>query len=366
MRRRRQSTPPWETDSKGISSDSSALETLDSALAKGASQRGREGYVPYYGEGDITALVLKNSETSPRTLRSQKKKSSQTLLSSSFDAELGLGGYDEEPLGAFPLLEVESASRPRTRGLASPQSAGGSRQRTPSPGSARSRSRNGLPPSSPPIQRNASRPSSTQGSIAGGIAVRTPSAPFKVLVPIASRNDEEDFVSRVASNRRQEKERQGAEEGDKLSRHPRVNDIWDVSDDSSDEEAASGLGSRNKGKNSSSSNRHSIVHRDSVRRGSPPSSSGSGYVSKDAEELAVDHLSRRKMCHDNVFAHKTAASSNTMKVFTSRSPPFSENEKQEESSATLLASSASPDRSKRTNTLANVVSPLSLLVSVSL
>jgi hypothetical protein len=328
MRRRRQSTPPCEADQKSNSADSSALATLDSALINETTRRGREGYVPYYGEGDITALVMNNSETSPRTQRPQKKKSTKsTLLSTSFDAELGLGGYDEEPFGSSPFLKAtaDQDERPRTRGLSS----GGNRQRTPSPGSARSR--NGLPPSSPPIQRNASRPSSSQGGgIVGGIAARTPSAPFKVLVPLSSRNDEEDFVSRVASNPRVGGPQENARQDDKL-RQPRIhNDIWDVSDDSSDDEICSA------GKRSNTS----IVHRDSVRRGGTSSS----HLSRDVdEELAVDHLSRRKMCDENVFVHKTAASSNAMKIFTSQSPA-----KQE-----LCA----PDRNKRTNTLANVVSP---------
>lgn len=329
MRRRRQTTPPCETDQSGNSTESSALATLDSALVNGTTRRTRESYIPYYGEGDITALVLNNSETSPRTQRPQKKVSTKsTLLSTSFDAELGLIGYEEEPFSSSPFLKAtadqdESAQRLRTRG----QSPSGTRQRTPSPSSARSR--NGLPPSSPPIQRNASRPSSSQGgSIAGGIAARTPSAPFKVLVPLSSRNDEEDFVSRVASNHHNLGNSQKNAIEDNNPRHPRIhNDIWDVSDDSSDDEIC-------KGKRYNKS----LAHRDSIRRDRTPS----GHLSRDADEdLAIDHFSRRKLCDENVFAHKTAASTNAMKVFTSHSP--------------LKQEQIAPDRSKRTNTLAKVV-----------
>jgi hypothetical protein len=248
MRRRRQSTPT--DDKKSEASDNSALAALDSALLSGGiTKKGRGEH--FYGEGDITSLVLSEAggkERSPRPLTSgpqnsspcpkgkQKKKSNSNLLSISFDAETGsLDRYDDmcepSPLIETPLedqwLVRPSSTRPVSRGM-SPS------RRTPSPSSGRSR--NGLPPSSPPIQRNASRPSSR----ASGIAAITPSAPFKVLVPVSLRKESEDFANRMGPNR-DEQSRVASD----ATTHPRSTntrlqktDIWDVSDDSSDDDVA--------------------------------------------------------------------------------------------------------------------------------
>jgi hypothetical protein len=246
MRRRRQSTPT--EDKKSDSSDSSALDALDSALINGGiTMKGRGDH--FYGEGDITSLVLSAESggrgrsprpsagtSSPHLKGKQKKPPNPNVLSISFDGETGsLDRYDDmcEP---SPLIEARleeqwlarpSSTRHPSRGM-SPS------RRTPSPGSARSR--NGLPPSSPPIQRNASRPSSSR---AVGIAAITPSAPFKVLVPVSLRNESEDFANRMNINRHKASQVGSNKSAPLQSTHPRLQktDIWDLSEDSSDDEA---------------------------------------------------------------------------------------------------------------------------------
>lgn len=231
MRRRRQTTQPKE---KCSASESSALAALDSALVKGTKKE-REFHMPFFGEGDITSLVLQSCGTtrkndlvdfgslSPLSLVN-RQKSNSNILSTSFDAEIGSLDKDDDCFGSsLAISKCDEFPRPNSRGL-SPNYL-----RSPSPRSTRSR--NGLPPSSPPVQRNASRPSSSRSSLVSGIASTTPSAPFKVLVPASLRNEKDEFLTRLAVSERANISRN---EGTPKSKH--MSDVWDVSDDSSDDE----------------------------------------------------------------------------------------------------------------------------------
>lgn len=217
MRRRRQTTPTRENIN---THEGSALTALDHALHNEVTEINREAHIPYFGEGDITSLVLNSGSPhfmGPRSPRPQKNQAHQ--LSTSFDAEIGSLDKDED-FSSTMLKGDETPfnrnSRSNSRGV-SP-----SGLRSPSP----ARTRNGLPPSSPPIQLNASRPSSSRGNLTGGIA-STPSAPFKIMVPSKLRDD--DTIERSENGSILDK-------NEVISISKTLHDVWDVSDDSSDDE----------------------------------------------------------------------------------------------------------------------------------
>jgi hypothetical protein len=329
MRRRRQ--PKSSASPDYNPTDTSALAVLDSALVDGGDIKGRGGSsFSFLGEGDITSLVLQTDSSelptqygkSPRTSTSfpnlsaspkvrYKKKSSETLIgvSTSFDAEaypLGMDKYegDESPrdYSAAGGGRWVQSPRPDSRNELR-QGSPRQQRRTPSPNTFRSR--NGLPPSSPPVQRNASRPPSSRGLVSG-IASITPSAPFKILIPLSG-NGEEDSSTKGASRELCE-----ANNSNSADLSTQKTGLWDVSDDSSGDEGLVSSQSRSNAKGKYAS----LVHRNSVIRGT----SSGRKIEKDEEDedFAIDHLSRRKMCAENVVLQKTAAS-NVMKLFSQNS-----------------------------------------------
>eukprot|EP00604_Paraphysomonas_vestita_P000432 CAMPEP_0174825864 /NCGR_PEP_ID=MMETSP1107-20130205/43194_1 /TAXON_ID=36770 /ORGANISM="Paraphysomonas vestita, Strain GFlagA" /LENGTH=1028 /DNA_ID=CAMNT_0016057917 /DNA_START=530 /DNA_END=3616 /DNA_ORIENTATION=- len=415
MRRRRQHSPLNDNENKKNrdGNEYSALEVLDNALIDGGLTKSK---VPYYGEGDITSLFMSSNEIiepsrntrtsntippsphrseSPRNIEKKKKTRNISSTSVSFEADNNsFDRYDNDNKNkinksnsnsssrshsndndddqddedeSIPIFspsirknkvyeENEKPSRPTSRGNSSGNNRMNSplnlQRRTPSPNSIKSR--NGLPPSSPPVQRNASRPSSSRGGLLSGIASITPSAPFKVALPangvLGANNSishEEDFVNRLGTSRLLSREglqtsntRSDLESNATIPTLTNINKsigIWDVSDDSSDDDNEDDDDNNNNNKmNNNISNKFdskekknqenvkkslnskkysSLANRDRVLRGNLFNEKNKD---EDDEELAIDHLSRRKMCDENVITQKTAASTNAMKLFTNK------------------------------------------------
>eukprot|EP00602_Paraphysomonas_sp_CaronLab_P004364 CAMPEP_0185030398 /NCGR_PEP_ID=MMETSP1103-20130426/17327_1 /TAXON_ID=36769 /ORGANISM="Paraphysomonas bandaiensis, Strain Caron Lab Isolate" /LENGTH=953 /DNA_ID=CAMNT_0027565509 /DNA_START=149 /DNA_END=3013 /DNA_ORIENTATION=- len=315
--------------------DTSALSTLDSVLSNrsGDLSDWTKSSSQFYKEGDITSQVMArapHASSSPKLKNKISANSvpSKSLASASFEGEV-FGSRDSGDEGGGGLHLRGSHGR-----------------RTPSP-------RRGLPPTSPQLQRNASRPHTTcsrphssastcSNSSVGGIAA--PSAPFKVLLSSLSGNEQalSDLTQRIGSARTQSRESTRSDRSEssgnpREKQKPRIEkeadigigmalgkkpsaSLWDVSDDSSEDEGysrqrrhrkpAAGVAvtASTEGKFSS------IVHRNSVLRGKLFDDESP----QDEEELAVDHESRRKMCSDNMVTNKTSSSG--FKFFSSTAP----------------------------------------------
>jgi hypothetical protein len=292
MRQRRKHSPNCTSSSSSSNhlDDSSAIKTLDSALttSRNDSMHAAIARAGYFGEGDITSLVLMDSDTpallasskSPKHVSKKDPRNGNTGMSSSFDLDIHTGGTSGIDDGSWKGNDQSSKFSSRAN----------------TPLRKNSSSEVGFPPKSPHVQLNASRPSTSNGLTLSTKNGSAPSAPFKiphVKSGFGESNDEDDEDAFL-----------------RLSRNKKVPTNF--------EQGSKAVGSVDK-------KYSSIVHNDTVIRkmGAVDSvSSGRDHIDDnssvrehfdidDVEEIAVDHKSRHDMIAQNSSSGRNSSSSST-------------------------------------------------------
>lgn len=180
-----------------ITVENSALAALDQVNKLSLSKSDSNDSTNYLGEGDITEYVLGEKELALLPKVAASSPSHKSKSSKDKDAFESAAASFEENLQMDILDSNLTSTSSRTPRRVNP-SLNDLRISTPSP-------RSGLPPKSPHIQRNASRPQSIASNDGMDVTIlrdgKAPSAPFKIpLSFMGEKDDDLDLCDRMSKS----------------------------------------------------------------------------------------------------------------------------------------------------------------------